>query len=106
MAYGDNKLSRDSAVGIIDGTGADISIVCGFKPLHVRILNVDGNAIGEWSALMPDAYIHKIVDSGAGTTDISYAATLGITPLFNGFTIGADTDLNVSGEEIHWIANK
>src|SRR4030042_2705875 len=104
MALGDQVLSNHVAVGSVDGTGSAITIVCGFKPLSIRVHNIDGDVIAFWDAIMPDAAMQKIVDSGAGTTDISYVTSNGITPAFNGFTIGTDSDLNVSAEELHWVA--
>ncbi len=44
------------------------------------------------------------VTGSAGNTAL--ITTLGITPVFNGFTIGADTDVNVSAETINWVAFK
>jgi molecular chaperone DnaK (HSP70) len=52
---------------------------------------------------MADASMQKTVDSGSGTTDISLVASAnGITPLSNGFSLGADTDLNVATEIVYY----
>jgi hypothetical protein len=106
MADGDKKASANCAVGQVTGTGASIDIVCGFRPLWVKVLNKTGLATLEWNAIMADANGVKIVDSGSNATNVVDLTSLGITPLFNGFRIGADTDVNVSAEEIFWIAGK
>jgi len=41
--------------------------------------------------------------SGGG---MSVVSSDGIIPMFNGFSIGVDADLNVSGEDIYWVAIK
>lgn len=41
-----------------------------------------------------------------GAADSAYISSLGITPMFNGFQIGADTDVNVVAETIYWEAWK
>lgn len=44
------------------------------------------------------------VTGGAG--EAAFVSTNGITPLFNGFTFGADTDINVNLSTIYWTAWK
>ncbi|MDX1390316.1 MAG: hypothetical protein R3344_14090, partial [Acidobacteriota bacterium] len=68
----------------------------------VRLLNVDGLVKLEWNNTMPDAAGLKQVTAGT----LSYITSDGVTPLSNGFTIGADTDVNVSGEVVHWEAEE
>lgn len=73
--------------------------------------------IGNGSALAGRAAAQTISGSTAagsshthtftGTAgDAILLSSNGITPLFNGFTIGADTDINVSAETINWVAFK
>ncbi|KKN42114.1 hypothetical protein LCGC14_0716460 [marine sediment metagenome] len=90
--------------GAVIGTGADIDVrgEVGFRPRWVRILNIAGLAIGEWVDGMADAEVLKTITAGT----ISNPTTLGITPLADGFRIGADTDLNVDGELIRWIVGE
>jgi hypothetical protein len=91
--------------GTVVGTGSAIDVkTVGFRPRSVCLRNTSGNCVGNWQHTMPDAAMQKIVDSGSGTTDISYVTSNGVTPLNNGFTIGADGDLNASTEVIHWEA--
>ena len=90
-------------VGAVVGTGADLDVrTVGFRPSAVRILNVGGLATGEWTEGMADASVLKQITAGT----ISFPLTLGVTPLSDGFRLGADTDLNVDGELIHYIAHE
>jgi len=87
--------------GASTGTGADIPVrTVGFRPRKVELINTGGLVTAEWQETMADASMFKRVTAGDGT----FPLTLGITPLSDGFTIGADTDLNVAGELIHWVA--
>ncbi len=91
--------------GALSGTGSAIDVkVCGFRPKKVEIYNVTGNCQAVWTDTMADASAQKTVDSGSGTTDMSFITSNGITPLATGFTLGADTDLNVASEIVHWVA--
>ncbi len=86
------------------GTAAAFTITTGFKPRYVKIMNVDGLCMEEWYEGMADASAVKTVDSGAGTTDVVKITSNGITVSANGFTVGLDTDINVSSEQLSWIA--
>lgn len=92
--------------GTVTGTGATININCGFIPSHVKVINETGLAVLEWSKTMAAGKGLKTITAGT----ISFIATLGITvsdsdDSFIGFKIGADTDVNVAAEELHWIAS-
>jgi len=101
MASGKNRVM----VGSVYGTGSAINVTTlSFRPRLVRLFNLGGNAQAYWNREMPDAAMQKVVDSGVGTSDISYVTSNGITPLSNGFTIGADADLNASAELLVWEA--
>lgn len=82
------------------GTAAAFTLTIGFTPRYVRVVNeTDGDKI-EWFEGMADA-------EGLKTTDTGVAAiqtTLGITPTDKGFTVGLDTDINVTSEQLSWIA--
>jgi len=96
-----------SVNGAVEGTGSAINVrTVGFRPRRVELRNVDGDCMGFWQNDMADASMQKVVDSGAGATDISTVTSDGITPLSDGFTIGADSDLNASGETIMWVAHE
>jgi len=91
------------AVGryISDGTAAAFKITCGFKPRYVKVVNLaaTGSQV-EWFEGMADASGMKRVTAG----DFTLITTLGITVAEDGFTVGLDTDLNVTDEQISWIA--
>jgi hypothetical protein len=100
------------------------NITLGFVPNKVEVYNVSTGDQLTWTADMPDAYGFKRVAAGTAT----YITSLGITPLgddegltvaasdttvdgntttltgVRGFTIGADTDINVCGETMMWVA--
>ena len=105
--------------GSVEGTGSAIDVLLGFTPVIIRLWNIDDagatDARMEWVNGMAAAAAFKdmsIVDSGT-TADRSHelvtsngitilAAVAGITE--SGFTIGADSDINVSAETIFWEA--
>lgn len=93
--------------GTVEGTGSAINISCGFTPKAVRIDNIDGDAILMWNDQMPDDSGMKTI--AAGTT--AHITSDGVTPYdgssasaAKGFTIGADSDINVSAETLCWTA--
>lgn len=95
--------ARRILTGSFRGTGAQLDIkTIGFRPSLVKLYNITGNCQAVWLAGMADASMQKTVDSGAGTTDMSAPTSGGITPLADGFRLGADADLNVSGEVVHY----
>lgn len=98
--------------GTVEGTGAVIDVALPYTPRKVEVLNADGICTLVWVNSMGLGAGLKTVDSGAGTTDISFITSNGVTPLEQvdlqdgdrGFQIGADTDINVSAETIYWVA--
>lgn len=77
------------------GTGADLNIRTGdFRPKRIEVFNVDGLCKADWMEGMADDSAIKTLTAGT----MSLITTNGITPLSNGFSLGADSDLNVSGE--------
>ena len=91
---------NDFFIGAVIGTGSDIDVeLPGRKARVVEIINVDSGDQLRWTDTMPDAYGLKTI--AAGTS--SYLTTKGITPIAKGFTIGADTDVNVATETIHYV---
>lgn len=100
-------MATQFATGTVEGTGSAINVELGFTPGHVEIINIDGDAFLRWNDAMPDANGMKTV--AAGTT--AQITSNGVTPYAGsaasaskGFTIGADTDINVSAETIVWTA--
>ncbi len=86
------------------GTGAAMLIQLDYKPIRIEINNRTRNVIGAWTAAMPDASAQLLVDSGAGTSDVSFITTNGITPGSNGFTLGSNASLNTASDVIYWTA--
>jgi hypothetical protein len=98
MASGGKRVET----GSFYGTGADKEIrTVGFRPKHVKVINRTGLCEAEWSADMPDDSAHKRVTAGTQT----FITANGITPLSDGFALGADADLNVDGELCYWVAS-
>ncbi len=89
--------------GSLLGTGASRNVkTVGFSPKRVEVHNVASGGKNKlyWQDTMADAAGIKTLANGT----VSELSTLGITPLADGFTLGADTDVNVSGEKVHWAA--
>ena len=89
------------ATGVIRGTGADLDIhKVGFRPGTVEVWNVAAGGLvkGYWQDTMPDDSMFKTAIDGTNT----FPTSNGITPLADGFSLGADTDMNVSGETVHY----
>jgi len=105
-------------VGSVEGTGAAINVELGFVPKYVKVFNSDdaGSLFCtlEWFSGMAAASGLKttsIADNGSTTLKSSekissngiseYAGTEATSP---GFTIGADTDVNVDSETMFYMA--
>ncbi len=86
------------------GTAAAFTITLGFTPRYVKVVNVDGLCYEEWFEGMAAASAVKTVDSGSNATDIVKITSNGITVSGNTFIVGLDTDINVSSEQISWMA--
>lgn len=90
------------------GTAAAFTISCGFAPRYVKVVNVTSAGEGlnwlEWFEGMADDSAIKVQDAGTSEAGITLITTLGITPTADGFTVGLDTDLNVSSEQLSWLA--
>jgi hypothetical protein len=89
--------------GALTGTGALIECrKVGFRPGNVKLICEDGLCGAEWTDTMADGECLKRITDGT----MSKVTSTGITPLSDGFSLGADTDLNVDGEVIHYIATE
>lgn len=98
-------------VGTVEGTGAAINVELGFVPDVVEVVNIDAtNPVSiKWTSDMADAAGIKLTGGATPAhTKISsngisaYAGSRGAKA--KGFTIGADTGLNVNGETITYVA--
>lgn len=94
--------AKSPAVGSFKGTGAVLNVrTVGFRPRYVLVVNVSAdNAKGEWFDGMADDSAVKHITDGT----ISVITSDGITPLSDGFSLGADADLNVDGELVRFAA--
>lgn len=93
---------RNYAVGnfLDTGTVAATKITTGFRPRYVRVQNLTSRDSMEWFEGMTAA--HGLKTLAAGTR--SAATANGITVADDGFTIGLDTDVLVTSEQLYWIA--
>ena len=90
-------------VGTYTGSGAAISIDLGYEPLAVVIYNeTDGD--GMWLAIsgQADDKALQILDTGAGTTDLSFLASNGVTIQKRGFSVG--TSVSESAKVFRYVA--
>ncbi len=109
QALGDSLQPRMATATFV-GTGAAIAIDLDFTPRFVYVVNRDDLAKMEWARGMADASAIKTVTDGT----ISEVTSDGITvnEKFTrdeagdgpGFTIGADSDVNVSTQAGYWVA--
>jgi hypothetical protein len=88
-----------SRIGAFRGTGALLNQrKVGFRPNYVHLINVSSSDELTWIEGMADAAGYKRVAAGTG----SVITTGGITPLADGFSLGTDADMNVSGETVRF----
>jgi hypothetical protein len=72
----------------------------GFKPRYIRVINMTSGDEECWIEGMTAAYAHKRLAAGTGAAITS----LGLTVGERGFTFGLDTDMNVTSEQVYWVA--
>ena len=80
------------------GTVAAFTITTGFKPRYVRVVNETSGDEEAWFEGMADAEAFKRVQAGTGAMITSN----GITPTANGFTVGLDTDIVYTSQQLSW----
>lgn len=99
MASGSGRIVN----GAFIGTGSAIDVLAvGFKPRRVDLHNEAGLCGAVWTDSMKDGECMKQVTDGT----MSKVTTNGVTPLTAGFRLGADTDLNVATEKVHYTAHE
>ena len=79
--------------GVLAVSGEGIA----FRPVHVKLINETTGAEAEWFATMADDSMFKRLTGGVSST----VTADGVTPLANGFQLGADSDLNNDDDLIH-----
>jgi len=89
--------------GSVVGTGAPIEVACPFDPAAVLLVNVTDPTFGLYLPSMAAASVMKLTDAPALTVPVADGITLGAKAARK-FTIGADADLNVAAEVIHYVA--
>lgn len=99
-----SSVTTRTIVGSVIGTGAELTVKPsggGGYPIKVKLNNSDGLATATWTESMGNtgAMTKRITDG----TMSKVSGSTGITPVFGGFTLGADADINVDGEKIHWV---
>lgn len=92
--------------GSFVGTGTALTIkTLNSKVKSLELLNITSGDSARYASSMPDGAMAKRL--AAGTASF-IAATTGVTPYSAadgaGFTLGADADMNVAGEVVHYIA--
>lgn len=93
---------RVTYVGSVTGTGSALDVTkLGFRPRVVKLINKDQPATLYWNKEMPNASGLKEVAAGTKT----FPTTNGITPLANGFRIGALANINVADQVIYFEAS-
>lgn len=85
---------------IESGTAVAVDVNLGFTPRYVKIWNETSGDMIEWNDTMADAEGMKRVAAGTA----SKVTSNGITPSSHGFTIGLDTDINVTAEQMSYLA--
>lgn len=92
--------------GSVTGTGAAINVSVGFVPDYVKVINDTAGASIEWFSGMTDGHGYKRVAAGTGTkitsggiSDFTGSSTAG-----EGFTLGADADVNVNTVTLRYVA--
>jgi hypothetical protein len=95
-------------------SGVGVGAAGGFGSAAAQIATVTPgtySALGDHShastAALDGTHSHASTAAFTGSAGgMSYAVADGITPMFNGFKIGADADLNVALEDLFWVAIK
>ena len=97
--------AKSPAVGAVIATGSAMDIdTVGFRPRLVRVVNAGatGKSRLEWFRGMADDSAVKTITNGT----VSVVTSDGITPRANGFTLGADANVNIADEIVHFEAHE
>lgn len=96
---------RKAFKGAFVGTGAQIDIThIGFRPARVELFNA-GAGLSRMTFLsaMPDGSGFKEVTDGTSTF---VTGGNGVTPLAQGFRLGADANMNIAGQTVYFDASE
>jgi hypothetical protein len=108
----DTNLSGDMAYGVVTGTtGTAINVSIGWTPKSVIVTKVTNTLVqAQWQTGMAAASCFKYLDSATAASIITLPTVscistyAGSTSAAKGFTLGTDTDINVTGDTIRWQA--
>jgi hypothetical protein len=92
-----NEVRNVAVVSFLDtGTVAATAFTVGFRPRIVRVVNETSRDMMEWFEGMTNAHGVKTVAAGTRTKVTSNGITVSAT----GFTVGLDTDVLVTNEQL------
>lgn len=97
-ATSQNASVSNFATGTFTGDGTAIEVLCGFKPRHIRVVNVTDVETWDKYEGMPAANSIKTVTAGATTVDTGSAVVI----TENGFTLLA-AEFG-SADVVYWAA--
>lgn len=83
------------------GAAAEFDITTGFLPRYIKVVNVGtGGTMIEWyEGMTADTCIHV-----AANGDRALVGSAGITANSNGFTVSDVTLVNISDDQLYWLA--
>ena len=83
------------------GAAAAFTITLGFKPRYIKMVNVGGGLASiEWFEGMAD--LSGVATATAG--DITVDVLTGFTVTSTGFTLGIQAAVNITNQQLSWIA--
>ena len=84
------------------GTVAAYTFTLGFKPRYVRVINsaATGGSFEWFEGMADDSAIKRLAADGVQ----SLVTSNGITVSDTGFILGLDTDINVTSEQVSFVA--
>lgn len=94
MASGRSRIYSGAFVG--SGVIFAVNQV-GFKPRLVQLYNATGPTAAHSDTMAADSALKQV----GGTQ--TFLTSNGITLTSNGFSLGADADLNAAGETVHFV---
>lgn len=102
MSVGDYFSSNFVTTGETVGAADAINVRMNFRPSFLIVNNVTTKTIYFWQPSNGAAGATKILDSGAGTTDISTVVADGITVSDGGFNLG--TGVQTTNDVVYFTA--
>lgn len=103
-----------TGTGRFTGTGSSVTVKVGFKPSHIRMVNQASGVSVEWFEGMSEGAGVKITNSAievlsAGGPHLYNGTTHPVSGVMTnapGFTSGSDANLNNTGDQVSWQAEK